>query len=399
MDTSRQQQHRRRRLIVVVAAVVVVVVAATSLGVGVWNSLNASASSAMTAKATLSDEQLTVTVTGALAAQDAQHASFSLAGTVKTVDVTVGTQVVKGQKLATLDEHTLQNALTQAKASLSAAQANLALAKSSGQSAAAVKAAQASVTYLQQAANAAVANVKSATLTAPMAGVVSAVGISVGDSVNPSPQSTPTPGIDIISPGKWQVDGNVAVADWRQLKVGQTATIAVDQMTGTLSGTVASVGQSTTASVGDDDISSQILNLVGSGGSSDSDTAPSTTVPSNTVPVVIAVNGDHALNSGVSVQALVTVGDVPNVLVVPTLAITIASGSTAVTVVQSGRHIVRPVTTGRVFGDTIEITKGLTQGETVVVAAPVVVDPSSIYSVPAISQDAGHAAQQAQGVR
>lgn len=78
-----------------------------------------------TATAETASAEQSVDAVGSVASATRRDASFSVAGTVATVDVAVGQQVAAGQTLATLDTASLQEAVGDAEASLADAQDQL----------------------------------------------------------------------------------------------------------------------------------------------------------------------------------------------------------------------------------------------------------------------------------
>ncbi|MGC8513781.1 MAG: HlyD family efflux transporter periplasmic adaptor subunit [Acidimicrobiales bacterium] len=75
----------------------------------------------------------TETASGNISPAQDENVDFSTAGTVNSVNVTLGETVVAGQLLATLDPSTAQTALTTAEGQLSTAESNLSLAESGGE--------------------------------------------------------------------------------------------------------------------------------------------------------------------------------------------------------------------------------------------------------------------------
>jgi hypothetical protein len=71
--------------------------------------------------------------------------------------------------------------------------------------------------------------------------------------------------------------------------------------------------------------------------------------------------------AGSSADVSIIVKQVPNVLTVPTAAVSSAGGKTTVTVSTNGKQVVTPVTIGEVYGAQTEITEGLKAGQQVVV--------------------------------
>lgn len=73
------------------------------------------------------------------------------------------------------------------------------------------------------------------------------------------------------------------------------------------------------------------------------------------------------LYAGTTATVAITVKQLTNVLTVPTLAIRTANGQTTVQVSTNGTVSTVPVAVGGVYGTTTEITKGLAEGDQVVV--------------------------------
>ena len=145
-----------------------------------------------------------VSGSGTLAPTVQQDVSFAVSGTVTAVPVAVGQTVTAGQTLATVDTLKLQADLLQAKSTLASAQAKLSDAKtaSTGSTAskAQIAAAQAQVDVAQSGVDTAQTAMTGATLVAPVAGLLTAVNLEVGDAVsgsssqgqNPSSSSSAT---------------------------------------------------------------------------------------------------------------------------------------------------------------------------------------------------------------
>ncbi len=302
--------------------------------------------------ATLSTQTVTVGLSGTLSPRTQAELSFAVTGTVTKVYVKVGDTVAKGQRLARIDDGSLQDALDLATANLDTAEANLDDTNDSGTSAA-IAAAQAQVRSAKAAVASAKANLADAVLRSTIAGTIAALDVSVGDTVTSSSgsgsasgsnaqaattSSTSTAQVLVISPATWKLEGTVGSADLASLKAGQTATITPDGATSTITGTVASVG------------------IV----------ATSTSDGSATFPVVVNLSGKHPdLYSGTTAAATIKVAEYPDVLTIPTAAITTQNQQPVVTKVTGSSTEVTEVTVGRVFGEVTEITTGLAAGDQV----------------------------------
>ncbi|MCL1870654.1 MAG: efflux RND transporter periplasmic adaptor subunit [Promicromonosporaceae bacterium] len=316
--------------------------------------------------------QKSVSSTGTLAPTVQDDVSFAASGTVTAVDVAAGDTVTKGQVLATIDTLQLDAAAATAKANLATAQAQLASAQSaddgSAAAAAQVSARQAAVAVAQAAEDTATANLADSTLTAPDAGLVTEVNLAVGDTVSSGGSggngsngggastggastgastgstgggSTSSSSADFVVVGTnaWQVSVDVSENDVANVKVGQQVELTGTDLSQTVFGTVSAIAL-----------------------------LPSTSSGTVTYPVTVAVTGSpKGLHDGVSVTAAIIYERRSNVLSVPAAAVTTAAdGTTTVDVVGTGgKATPTTVTVGERNGQEVEITAGLTQGETV----------------------------------
>lgn len=320
------------------------------------------ASRTRTVEVSQGDQTSTVSLDGTLSPRTQANLNFAVSGEVTKVYVSAGQKVTKGQKLARIDDSSLQDAVDIAQANLTSAQANYSDVASSGSSAA-ITAASAQVDSAKASLSSAKTAVKDATLRATMSGTIASVDVSVGDQVTGSGStasggqaggtgataststSTTTAQVVLISTSTWKLEGSVGAADLASLKAGQSATVTAD---GTdYPATLASVG------------------IV----------ATSTSDGAATFPVVVNLTGTQSgLYSGTTASAVITTGTYKDVLTVATAAISTSNGETVVTKVNSdGSTTLTTVAIGRVFGDATEITSGLAAGDTVQIS----VRPSS----------------------
>ena len=125
-----------------------------------------------------------------------------------------------------------------------------------------------------------------------------------------------------------------------KIKDGDQAVITTEGANGPVSGTVASIGLTA-------DTSSGVA----------------------TFPVTVDVTGSTSgLYAGASATVTIIYNQLPNVLAVPSAAITPGpGGQSQVQVMVNGRQVTKDVTTGLTAGGLTQITRGLTAGETVVV--------------------------------
>ena len=281
--------------------------------------------------------------------------NFSVSGTVTSVKVKAGDKVTKGQKLATIDDSSLQNAVDLAEANLTSAKANRTEVYDNDGSSAAKKSANAQVTSAAAALTSAQDDLKDAVLRSPITGTVASVDLEVGDTVgssssssgnssstgslSSSSSSSSSASFVIIETAKWKVEGSIGAADLSSVKAGQKVSVTTDASTDALSGTVASVGIVATST-------------------SDDGTA--------TFPVVINLSGNHTdLYSGTTATAVITTGSYTDVLTIPTAAIKSENNKTVVTKVSGDQTSTVEVEVGKVFGTYTQITSGLSEGDTV----------------------------------
>jgi multidrug efflux pump subunit AcrA (membrane-fusion protein) len=176
-----------------------------------------------------------------------------------------------------------------------------------------------------------------ATLVSPVNGTVASVGLSVGQSVG---AGSSTNAITIISSGLFEVMSSLTGAQSQQVQTGDHALVTVDGTSGTIDGTVVRVGP------------------VNTSGSSD------------TYPMVITLSpGSHGIAAGSAAEVQVVLRQATDTLSVPTSAVnTIRSGASYVMVLSQGREQRKPVTVGIVGPQYTQITSGISEGMTVVLA-------------------------------
>jgi RND family efflux transporter MFP subunit len=194
----------------------------------------------------------------------------------------------------------------------------------------------ASVLSAQAALDSANEELDEAVLTAPIDGVVGAVGITKGSTAATSNTIT------ILGNGAVTVTLNVPQATAAKLKKGMAAKVTADGAGAASDGTVDSIG-----------------------------VMPSSSTGSSTYPVVVVVNNPpDGLAEGAAATVAITLKAVDNAVTVPNSAVTATgSGATAyVTLVQNGQAVRQTVTTGAVGATLTQILTGVTVGQTVVLA-------------------------------
>lgn len=335
------------------------VVVLTGVGIGTFLLLRppttTNRSFSQDVQASVGDQTQTVSFDGTLAPQKESDVNFTVSGTVTRVYAASGEKVTKGQKLARIDDDDLRNAVDLAQANLTTAEANLTEVYDNNGSSAAVTSAKAQVNSSKASLTAAKEDLANAVLRSPVDGTVASVSLEVGDSVgsgsssgnagsggsgsSSTGSSSSTAQVVVISASRWKVTGSVGASDLPSLKTGQSVSVTTDATSEKLTGKVSSVG------------------IVATSTSSNGTAA---------FPVEVTLSGTHTgLYSGTTATAVITTGSYANVLTVPTAAITSTNGTTVVTKVTGTTTSIVEVSVGRVFGNSTEITKGLSDGDTV----------------------------------
>ena len=373
---------RARRAWVINGALVVLLAGA---GFGIYqaftpasNTAQAQTRSTQVRRATVSE---TISAAGTLASTYTGAANFTTAGKVTSIDVKVGDVVSTGQKLATIDGTTASKQLQVAKANLAVAQENLDDAEaatatptpSNGSqqqsTTTSVTSLQAKLDQAQLDVQTAQASVDATVLYAPGAGTVTAVNGTVGQqsssggssssaqssssssgsgqggqqsSTTSTTSSTSSGFITLTNMTGLVVDTSVAEIDVSKVKTGQKATVTLNALPDKpIQATVSSINLTPTTS-----------------GS----------VVSYGAQLTLSSPPD-GLRPGQSASVVITVAEAQNALSVPAAAVTTVGSNSIVTVQENGQNVPRPVQVGIRGESTVQITSGLTEGESVVLTA------------------------------
>lgn len=221
--------------------------------------------------------------------------------------------------------------LRSAQAALDSAQAALDQAKKNEDTS--TRTAQATLDSAKVAVEVAQRNLDNASLVAPFDGVVSALNYGVGDTTSGT-------AVSIVDPSNLQVQVSIAEVDIAGLKVGETAEMTLDALTGkTYNAQVISIG-------------------------------PAGTVTSGVVtyPATLQItNSDGAILPGMTASLSIETERHDNVLIVPVRAVRTQGTQKIVTVQANGKSSQKPVSTGLSSDTSVEITAGLQEGDVVVV--------------------------------
>ncbi|HEY2705879.1 MAG TPA: biotin/lipoyl-binding protein [Candidatus Dormibacteraeota bacterium] len=264
--------------------------------------------------------------------------------------------VSSAQAKAQQSEHQAQSQLSAAQVQLQNAQGSL-TALQQGTTTQQVQIDQSQVQIDQINVDNAQKALTQATLTAPLAGAVAQVNVTVGQIAasggststgsssaagggSSSTGSSTTHAIVILTPGAFQVVGAVSDAQVNQIAVGQLARVSVAGASQAISGRVTGI-------------------------------APVATVTSGvaTFPVTVVLDGTNpSLHSGVSASIAVVVNQAVHVITVPSSAIHPSGGTDSVQALVNGQPQAVPVTIGASDALRTQIVSGLNEGDTVVIA-------------------------------
>jgi RND family efflux transporter MFP subunit len=278
---------------------------------------------------------------GAAAAND------STTWTVTEVKVAAGDAVKKGDVLAKADTTDLKRQLTDAttaidtaKISLRAAKADLSDALDADvtaqirQAKIQVNNAETQLSNARKTRDDLAAQIKLANLTAPIDGVVTAVNVVAG-------LRAPSGDAIVVDAATFEVTANVVESDLASMAVGQAATVAIDAVDATVTGTVTAIAPTAAG-----DTSGGVVSYA-------------VTVSLAEVPATV--------RAGMTADVTITIDSATNVLTVPAASLRGTAGQYSVLVMGAdGTPTAQPVEVGLVTNTAAEIKSGLTEGQAVV---------------------------------
>jgi multidrug efflux pump subunit AcrA (membrane-fusion protein) len=179
--------------------------------------------------------------------------------------------------------------------------------------------------------------VDGATLTSPIAGIVSQVNVKAGQSVS---SGAATSAFVVFAPGSYQVTGTVSDSQVNLVAVGQAAEVTPAGSTQALLGKITSI-------------------------------APAATISSGVATFAVTAQLTDASNSvrpGVSASANIVINQVVHVLTVPTSAVHTTGAGSTVQVLVNGAPKSVSVQTGASDPTRIQILSGLKLNDVVVIA-------------------------------
>lgn len=326
---------------------------------GVIGASAATTTEYLTSPASFGDVREEIAATGSLAAATRTGVTFGIEAweidadstmgptppatyPVKEVMIAVGDTVAEGDVLATADTTDLKDDLARARNDLKSAQVSMRAADDQLDNASTTAAKRqakiarySAINQLDQAETAVKdleIQIRSATLTAPVAGVVTEVNLSAG-------ADAPAGAAVVIDSPTFAVTTDVVESDVASVKLGQEATVELSAIDATVTGKVTTI--SPEASSGSSVVS---------------------------YPVTVTLDAVPAMaRSGMSADVTITVASASNVLAVPAAALRGQDGDYSVrTLSADGTPVNTPVQVGLVTDSLAEITSGLTEGTPVV---------------------------------
>jgi macrolide-specific efflux system membrane fusion protein len=336
----------------VLAIVVLLVVAggAVVAAMGGLTPATTSASTLLTAAAAVTDVTDEIAATGTVEATDQYDLAFgdpsgpAMTWPVADVKVAVGDRVTSGQVLATADTADLETQITEATRTAKSAALQLKQAttdRADATTTAARRQTQMSLYNAETADERAKADLaalqalrEAATLTAPAAGVVTAIAITAGDDA-------PTGAAITMISSDLRISTSVVESDVASIAIGQEATVSVSALDASLRGKVTSIDPVATA-----------------GGSN------------GVVSFAVKVELDSppaGLRPGMSADITIVAASATSVLAIPSRALSGSAGSYTVRVVGAdGAVATRQVEVGLITSSLTEIKSGVQAGELVV---------------------------------
>jgi len=341
-----------RRLIVLLLLAAVIVAAAVVVVAQPFRE----AEKPPTATATTGSIEVTVELSGSVEPEETRTVGFETPGTVSEVYVRDEDQVRTGQSLAKLDTSVIDLQVKAAQAALTSARSRYVADRDEttkdlpdavrnatlDADRAAIAAAQASLAQARE-------PLQHVTLTAPIDGTVTDVGLETGQRV--------TGAAVVMGPGAAGLSGTVEIQDLARLRVraeaseidlpklsiGQGATVTLDALEDAqLKGSVCEIGT----------IGTQVEGVT------------------NYEVTICLPEAEPRLRAGMTATVNVVIARREGVLLVPTEAVRLVDGQATVTVVGGdGRTSDVPVETGLTNGGQTEIVSGLSEGQTIVLPA------------------------------
>jgi macrolide-specific efflux system membrane fusion protein len=278
-----------------------------------------------------------------LGSDDASEPASGRTWRVATVDVAAGETVEAGQVLARADTTELEAEIADAERALAVAREQAEIAQEAYDDADTfddrrrrridVLNARNVLSQAQRTLRELRAELRTATLQAPIAGIVGAVEIAAG-------LDAPSGDAIVVHAAGFVVEADLAEDDLPDVHAGQPARVTIDALGSELDGSV------TTIATEPADAESGVVGY----------------------PVRVAIEDPPAgLRTGMTAEVTITVAEAADVLTVPASALLGGDGDYTVRVLaEDGTPELRPVSVGLVTNTLVEITDGLADGEVVI---------------------------------
>jgi macrolide-specific efflux system membrane fusion protein len=359
----------------VLVAAIVIVLAGGGTAWAMTRGSSASASTSSLVAAKVANVTETVSASGTIAAASEADLGFAVSGRVTKVLVKTGDTVTKGQALARVGKASLTASYDAAKANLEAAEDTA--DSDSGDSSAQQASDAAQVTAAKSSYTAAKESVDDATLRSTIAGTVTSVGLTKGESVSGSNGSSSATSTSTTGTGTTTSRGGSATTPTTSTSSSSTSSSST-----TSDIVVQSKGTIVNASVDDTEVS-QVKKGQSVAITPEGATTPVTGIVKSvssvassssgvvSFPVVVTVSGQPSgVYAGASATLVITTKKVSNVLEIPTLAITYSGSTATVKVQQGGSTVTRTVTIGANYGLESQVLSGVKAGDKVLVTIP-----------------------------
>ena len=363
-ETNNNPERKSRKLLVLIGIIVLAVIVALILG---WRDLFSSGVEVQLTTATLqspSQSDAVLTASGYVVAQRKAAVASKGTGRLVYLGVVEGDKVKKNQVIARLEDSDIQAQLAEAKANLQLNEAELnaaknnydrqkALLKSGGISETEYEAAEtnynkvlASIELAKAQVQASQVAVENTVIRAPFDGTVLTKNADVGEIVAPLAAGVNSKAavVTIADMSSLQVEADVSESNIQKVTGNQSCKITLDAYPAhQYDGYVAKIVPTA------DRTKATVMVKVGF------KNYDSSVLPEMSAKVLFLKEGKGKEESNEKA-----------VLVVPQTAVEIKDGNPSVYEVKNNKAYKVPVTTGKIYGDYVEITSGLQDGDQVI---------------------------------
>lgn len=304
-----------------------------------------------TSKAALGKIKSTLFLEGKVDLKEQRDIRSKVIGEIKSVKVSIGQKVTKGQVLVYIDTSDLVNQKEQAEEQLNLAKEkrnqvrNAPVIPGQGSNSSAVKAADIEVKSAQSAIDKIKRQIEEATIKSPVDGIVLYNNAQIG--MNTSPENTL---MTIGNINDLMIKAQVTEMDYLKIKKGQRVKITGEAFSQEYEGQVVSIAQVPTPGAN--------INGLEVGGSKQTET-------SYQVDIKI-VSKNSALKPGFTTSLEVVTENKSKALVVPNEAVVEKDEKSVVYVVKQGKVKIAEVKIGIEGDDKTEIIKGIKAGDVVI---------------------------------